>query len=299
MPRHIDIGGAPAHAECAQLGQTEDFDSVNRLEVRLYEAALIARFGLPPGGCAFEARENRHDFGVYWTLALQIDDEADKAVTAYAAAVSEGLGYWTEAGFAPPIQYALGGGSTTFGGSFDDIIRGAMMTTRPSDDGRFSVPEFATLHGNLKAAYPAIAATLDISDPGAQARQAFARAKAPILAIMAEAGIVHIGIDYDGGGDEGQVHECRATDAAGVQVDLPTVDCESVTLSYRGEILSEIVRFEDALDAFASTALEALHDGWENGEGAYGTVEIDAHMAEATLTHNVRVITADTSITSL
>jgi len=26
MPRHIDIGGAPAHAECAQLGQTENFD---------------------------------------------------------------------------------------------------------------------------------------------------------------------------------------------------------------------------------------------------------------------------------
>lgn len=299
MPRHIDIGGAPAHAQCAQLGQTENFDSVNRLEVRFYEAALIARFGLPPDGCAFEARENRHDFGVYRTLTLRIDDEADAAVTAYAAAIAEGLGYWTEAGFAPPIQYALSGGSTTFGRSFDDIIRGAMMTTRPSEDGRFPVPEFATLHGNLKAVYPAIAATLAIGDPGAQARQAFARAKAPILAIMAEAGIVHIGIDYDGGGDEGQVHDFHATDAEGVQVDLPTVDCESVTLSYRGDILSETVSFEDALDVFASTALEALHDGWENGEGAYGTVEIDARTGEATLTHNVRVITADTSITSL
>ena len=299
MPRHIDIGGAPAHAECAQLGQTENFDSVNRLEVRLYEAAITARVGLPPDGCAFEARENRHDFGVYRTLALRIDDEADLAVAAYAAAVAEGLGYWTEAGFAPPIQYALGGGSTTFGRSFDDIIRGAMMTTRPSEDGKFPIPEFATLHGNLKQAFPAIAATLELCNPGAQARQALARAKAPILAIMAEAGIGHIAIDYDGGGDEGQVHEFQATNVAGEAAELPTVDCESVTLSYRGETISEIVSFQDALDAFASTALEALHDGWENGEGAYGTVEIDARTGEATLTHNIRVITADTSVSSL
>ncbi len=34
----IDLGGAPANEDCAQLGHTPDFERLNRLEVATYRA---------------------------------------------------------------------------------------------------------------------------------------------------------------------------------------------------------------------------------------------------------------------
>ena len=51
MPDIIDLGGAPAEAECAQLGQTANFAAVNAFEVEAYRLAIVARYGLPPAGC--------------------------------------------------------------------------------------------------------------------------------------------------------------------------------------------------------------------------------------------------------
>ena len=65
----IDIGGAPANEDCAQLGQTPDFEAVNTFEVLAYKLAIIARHGMPPAGCKLGPHTNRHDFGVYRTLA--------------------------------------------------------------------------------------------------------------------------------------------------------------------------------------------------------------------------------------
>jgi hypothetical protein len=63
----IDIGGAPANEDCAQLGQTPDFEAVNTFEVLAYKLAIIARHGMPPAGCKLGPHTNRHDFGVYRT----------------------------------------------------------------------------------------------------------------------------------------------------------------------------------------------------------------------------------------
>ena len=35
MRKAIDIGAAPSNADCAQVGQTREFATINRLEVRL------------------------------------------------------------------------------------------------------------------------------------------------------------------------------------------------------------------------------------------------------------------------
>jgi hypothetical protein len=64
----IDIGGAPANEDCAQLGQTPDFEAVNTFEVLAYKLAIIARHGMPPAGCKLGPHTNRHDFGVYGRL---------------------------------------------------------------------------------------------------------------------------------------------------------------------------------------------------------------------------------------
>ena len=156
----IDLGGAPANEDCAQLGQTPDFERLNRLEVQAYRAAIIARFGVPPDGCAFKTLINRHDFGVYYTLGLSIDAGAarrDAPVAAYAEAVQDGLVSWNEACFAAPVRYVDGEPPIVERDTIDAIVTGALLATRPGPDGRFAVPDFETLHRNLAAAYPASA----------------------------------------------------------------------------------------------------------------------------------------------
>lgn len=161
MVQVVDLGGAPAHEPCAQLGQTPDFAAINRLEVRLYGAAIQARFGVPPSGCRLAPVANHHDFGVYLTLALRIDDgcadHTDDRVDAYIEAVEDGLGSWIEAGFAPPIRFLASGAATTDDRSCDDIVMGALRTTRPDEAGNWPVADFQTLHTNLAVAFPALA----------------------------------------------------------------------------------------------------------------------------------------------
>jgi len=149
----IDIGGAPANEDCAQLGQTPDFEAVNTFEVLAYKLAIIARHGMPPAGCKLGPHTNRHDFGVYRTLALHIEDEEDEAVQAYAEAVEEGLGSWLEAGFTPPVIYA-GPVPTIERLDHVELVIGALLTTRPNADGTFPIADFGILHGHLAAAFP-------------------------------------------------------------------------------------------------------------------------------------------------
>ncbi|WP_313806612.1 hypothetical protein [Sphingobium sp.] len=157
MSDTIDLGGAPANEDCAQLGHTPDFERLNRLEVGAYRAAIIARFGPPPEGCALITLTNRHDFGTYRTLGLTVDADAarlDPAVAAYSEAVQDGLGSWLEACFAPPVRYEDGGTPRVDRESIDEIVTGAILATRPGADGRFAIAAFESLHRNLAAAYP-------------------------------------------------------------------------------------------------------------------------------------------------
>ena len=153
MPYIVDIGGAPANEPCAQLGQTQRFDLLNKLEVLAYKYAIIARYGEPPAGCRLSGLANRHDFGTYTTLVLHVENELDEAVADYAERVEEGLGTWLEAGFRAPVTYD----DATAVEIRDDPIEllvGALHVTRPGPDGRFPIPDFETLHRNLTTAFP-------------------------------------------------------------------------------------------------------------------------------------------------
>lgn len=125
MPYTIDIGAAPANAECAQLGQTPDFERVNRYEIAAYRLAIIAVHGAPPSGCSLKAQANRHDFGTYRTLILQIEDDAAPEAQAYAEAVEDGLSSWLEACISPPVIYD-GSRATIERPCPDDLAIGAL-----------------------------------------------------------------------------------------------------------------------------------------------------------------------------
>ena len=45
MPYTIDLGAGPAEEDCAQLGRSPDFDTLNILEIEAWRCALIARHG--------------------------------------------------------------------------------------------------------------------------------------------------------------------------------------------------------------------------------------------------------------
>lgn len=153
MPYFVDIGGAPANEDCAQLGQTPRFEILNKLEVLAYKYAIIARHGAPPPGCRLTGLSNRHDFGSYVTLVLHVENEFDEAVRAYAAAVEEGLGSWIEAGFRAPVAYD-DATPTEVRADPVELLVSAFLTTRPGADGRFPISDFETLHTNLSNAFP-------------------------------------------------------------------------------------------------------------------------------------------------
>lgn len=162
MPKYTlasDLGGAPFGEPCAQLGQTNNFATINTVEVQVYIAALVALYGPTPEGVRLRSFANRHDFGIYRTAIAEIDEERtdDPNAAAYLDALENGIERWTQAGFAPPITYGTDGTATMHGRSVTDIIRGAMMTTRPAADGSFFPADFRQLHQNLRTAYPQIA----------------------------------------------------------------------------------------------------------------------------------------------
>lgn len=140
MPDAVDLGGAPADKDCAQLGQTEDFARLNRLGVATYRAAMIARFGQPPEG-AFVTLANRHDFGIYRTLGLTIDAgpaRSNTAVLAYSQAVQDGLSSWVEAGFAPPVRYEMVASRPSSGAA--SLISSWGRFSRPARMRRAAIP---------------------------------------------------------------------------------------------------------------------------------------------------------------
>ena len=127
--------------------------------MRLYAAAIQAMFGVPPQGCLLKPVHNGHDFGNYLTLALKIEAERenDPAVVAYSEAVEDGLGSWLEAGFGPPIRYLADKSATTEGRDFEDIVMGALRTTRADQGGGWARPDLEHLNTNLAAEFPTLA----------------------------------------------------------------------------------------------------------------------------------------------
>lgn len=132
------------------------------------------------------------------------------------------------------------------------------------------------------------------ADRAILATEALAACKAAILPLLAEAAIALVRIEYDGGGDEGQVHDVSAFSAEGKPANLPHAECAQHQLNFDGSVTVDTVDLSAALDNLAESALEALYDGWENGEGAFGEVVIDVASGRVTLEHNSRFVSYET-----
>ena len=101
MRDYFYIGSCPAEEDCAQLGVTERFAELSRLECSQYVAALRVVYGFEPEGCRYQIKWEEHDFGSYPEVVIWYDDE-DEASVEYAQKVEYGLGTWAEAGMKAP-----------------------------------------------------------------------------------------------------------------------------------------------------------------------------------------------------
>ena len=132
-------------------------------------------------------------------------------------------------------------------------------------------------------------------DRATLADETLAACKAAILPLLAKTAIALVRIDYDGGGDEGQVHEISAFTANGKPANLPSAKCDKHQLNFDGSVTVDTVDLSDAITNLAESALEALYDGWENGEGAFGEVVIDVANGSVSLEHSARFLSYDTA----
>lgn len=155
------IGSAPAEEDCAQVGRTPQFERYNGLEVAIYRAAIVARWGSPPSGGKLESAICRHDFGNYAELQARYNPE-DETACAYVEAIENGLAKWIDVGFLAPVHYDAASCviETNYSCRNEAVCRVIVSLERQRIDS-FGSPAEAIFLANLRQAYPQSAAEAD------------------------------------------------------------------------------------------------------------------------------------------
>lgn len=86
--------------DCAQVGR-EGYHEQALAECRAYIAAIKKKLGEPPAECRLRVKSNPHDFGTYYSVVAECDDE-----TGYEYALraeSEAPQTWDEVGMERPV----------------------------------------------------------------------------------------------------------------------------------------------------------------------------------------------------
>jgi hypothetical protein len=125
-------------------------------------------------------------------------------------------------------------------------------------------------------------------------RNKLAAAKAVLVKALKLSRVATVIVEYDGEGDSGQVNDIVATTAGGNPAKL------------RGSVVLDLgdnpCRYDSlagALDALTWVVLDLYHDGFENNEGGFGTLEIDVRTGKVTLDHNDRIIEVSNTLTEV
>jgi hypothetical protein len=154
----FSIGSTPSDAPCAQTGITANWVYLQQLECTVYRAALIARFGVPPGGARLAIKTHSHDFGSYAQVEIVFDRDDAESV-AYFEQIEDGLSTWLEANFTAPVDYDSRAqeraGSRRDAG---EVITAALMTSQQLVNSGHATEREHDAIRHLGAAYPACAA---------------------------------------------------------------------------------------------------------------------------------------------
>lgn len=117
--------------------------------------------------------------------------------------------------------------------------------------------------------------------------------KVALFAVLTAADVSSILVQFDGGGDSGQIETVQAF-AGDTPVDLPSVDVVLISALADGvETRSDAMAIADAIESLAFDLLTATHAGWENNDGAYGEFRFDVAAGTITLDHNDRYVAVE------
>jgi len=127
-----------------------------------------------------------------------------------------------------------------------------------------------------------------------QARTKLDLLKTAVILSLRAAGIATVEITFDGYGDSGSIEEINCLDSSN-----GVTDCPSAELTFSGEqdgngpAPVQPTSLHEALESIGYLALELHHPGWENNEGATGSLEIDASKASFVLECQLRYVDYD------
>lgn len=102
MKDYIEIGSSPVEEDCAQVG-CEDYSRKARIECNQYIAALRAKFGPEPDGARLYIKGNPHDFGTYYEVNCEYDDDLPESAEYAFKCEGEGPLTWAEVGMEAPV----------------------------------------------------------------------------------------------------------------------------------------------------------------------------------------------------
>ena len=115
--------------------------------------------------------------------------------------------------------------------------------------------------------------------------------KAALFQALSYAGIRIVVVSFDGYGDSGQIESITATDDVGAEVAIPLTDITVKNVDFDAcTIIEATTTAGDFIEAMAYDFLEQTHDGWENGEGAFGEFTFDVGEQSITLEYSERYV---------
>ena len=121
--------------------------------------------------------------------------------------------------------------------------------------------------------------------------------KAELIRLLVAINATRVVIAYDGCGDNGQIESVEAYDALGKELplDAPPFELTNGTPETTGRYAS----LREALDDYAWDLLAVYHDGFEDGDGAFGEITIDVGKALVTIDHNARFTDSTNTMTEV
>ncbi|WP_227270962.1 DUF6878 family protein [Roseobacter weihaiensis] len=112
--------------------------------------------------------------------------------------------------------------------------------------------------------------------------------KAAIFAVLTEADITTVTVEFDGYGDSGGIESVHA-EADGSEIALPEGAIKLLTLGWREtEPTEKTMPLGEAIEHMVYELLGQTHGGWENNTGAFGEFVFDVAAETITLEFNMR-----------
>ncbi len=116
-----------------------------------------------------------------------------------------------------------------------------------------------------------------------------------ILTVLRELGCQHYEATFSGSGDSGQIDDATLSDQDGVVMPMPDrtvaiTDTRRVRINdpiLEGDRTVREMTLQQALEQLVYDAIEITNPGWENNDGAEGTVSLDVETG--ILSVNIRV----------